>query len=450
MAPSQMTPSTSKDGGPPTPDEPTNPLGPPSGIFSIPTQYICAQSVKQQLQSIGYDEAREDNYRLKGVQLIDNVRLSLQLPVKTFDTAATYYHKFRIRFPSAEYNYEDAALACLFVACKVEDTIKKSKEILCAAHNLRQPHDHRTPDDKSFEGFSKITIGLERHILETIGFDFRVQYPQKLLSKMVRKLFPASAAKEFQKLAYDMSIDLFKTFAPIKQSTFTMVLGIIELTALISGAGEDVVRGLDPAAYHTDRACVTETMLDLLDLYTRFHKQTKIGAKFDLNKLIDIKIGINNRPQEGSRSRFEARCVRCEKEAEEQQPAPITPGSATSPANNGALPAATKSVKRNRESETTMRFVFDAEEARRERDRAAEHLFDEYEEYEVEVDEAIPTKPKNHDGGQGHGHGHGHGHGRGPHRGYGNNQHDHGFAPYPRNRHGHHDRHKGRKGHGQY
>jgi CTD kinase subunit beta len=34
------------------------------------------------------------------------------------------------------------------VACKAEDTIKKSKEILCAAHNLKQPHDHKTPDDK--------------------------------------------------------------------------------------------------------------------------------------------------------------------------------------------------------------------------------------------------------------------------------------------------------------
>ncbi len=68
--------------------------------------------------------------------------------MKTFDTAAIYYHKFRVRFPSNEYNYEDVALAALFVACKAEDTIKKSKEILCAAHNLRQPHDHKTPDDK--------------------------------------------------------------------------------------------------------------------------------------------------------------------------------------------------------------------------------------------------------------------------------------------------------------
>ena len=79
MAPNtHKTSLTSKDGGPPTP-EPAHPIGPPTGIFSIPTQYICEQNLKQQLRNIGYDEAREDNYRLKGVQLIDNVRESLQL-----------------------------------------------------------------------------------------------------------------------------------------------------------------------------------------------------------------------------------------------------------------------------------------------------------------------------------------------------------------------------------
>lgn len=82
------------------------------------------------------------------VSLAVPLTLALDRPVKTFDTAAIYYHKFRVRFPSNEYNYEDVALAALFVACKAEDTIKKSKDILCAAHNLRQPHDHKTPDDK--------------------------------------------------------------------------------------------------------------------------------------------------------------------------------------------------------------------------------------------------------------------------------------------------------------
>lgn len=39
-------------------------------------------------------------------------------------------------------------MAALFVACKVEDTIKKSKDILCAAYNLKNPDHQTTPDDK--------------------------------------------------------------------------------------------------------------------------------------------------------------------------------------------------------------------------------------------------------------------------------------------------------------
>ena len=43
---------------------------------------------------------------------------------------------------------EDAAAAALFTACKIEDTLKKSKEILCAAWNMNvAPADKLSPDD---------------------------------------------------------------------------------------------------------------------------------------------------------------------------------------------------------------------------------------------------------------------------------------------------------------
>lgn len=43
---------------------------------------------------------------------------------------------------------KDAAAAALFAACKIEDTLKKSKEILCAAYNLKlSPAEQVTPDD---------------------------------------------------------------------------------------------------------------------------------------------------------------------------------------------------------------------------------------------------------------------------------------------------------------
>ncbi|GAB1319396.1 RNA polymerase II C-terminal domain kinase beta subunit [Madurella fahalii] len=443
-----MAPQAAKPAGPtsngPVPDD-SNPVGPPSGLSAIPTQYTSEQTLRQMLKSIGYDEAREDGYRLKGIHLINTVRQSLHLPVKTFDTAAIYYHKFRIRFPSNEYNYEDVALAALFVACKAEDTVKKSKEILCAAHNLRQPHDHKMPDDKIFEAPSRFTVGLERHILETIGFDFRVQYPQKLLIKMVREMFSRggctkdSEGKRFLQVAYDMSIDLYKTFAPVKQTTFTMVLAILELTALLlETSPEKTAKFKTATTWHTQRACILETLLDLLDLYTQFPKSTKIGVRFDLKKLMDVKIDINNTLTKDKHQRYHGWCDRCGPDVLDTRS--VTPGSAISPATNSSLPGSS-SVKRKRAaSEGTQRFVFDAAEARKEKDIVARYFNDEYEELEIEVEEPIKEPESGQSSRTNR-----------PHRGHGQNHPDYGWPPYHRSsRHGHHnnDRHRSRRGHG--
>lgn len=77
MAPPPVKPPAPATNGP-APDE-TAPIGPPSGLSAIPTQYNSEQTLRQMLRNIGYDEAREDGYRLKGIQLIDTVRQSLQL-----------------------------------------------------------------------------------------------------------------------------------------------------------------------------------------------------------------------------------------------------------------------------------------------------------------------------------------------------------------------------------
>ncbi|EAQ87657.1 hypothetical protein CHGG_04276 [Chaetomium globosum CBS 148.51] len=443
MAPQQAKPSApaSRESAAPTDDLP---VGPPSGLSAIPSQYNSEQGLRQSMKQIAYDEAREDGYRLKGIQLIDGVRQGLQLPVKTFDTAAIYYHKFRVRFPSNEYNYEDVALAALFVACKAEDTIKKSKEILCAAHNLRQPHDHKTPDDKIFEAPSRFTVGLERHILETIGFDFRVQYPQKLLIKMVRKAFPHedSAAREegkkFLRVAYNMSIDLYKTFAPIKQATFTLVLAILELTALLLDTDSDKMREFgSPADWHSQRACVLETMLDLLDLYTQFPKSTKVGPQLAVQKVMDVKIDINNIVAKEKHRRYHGWCDRCAPDVVDTRS--VTPGSATSPATNPSLPGSGSTKRKRAPSEGTQRFVFDADEARKEKDLVNRHFNDEYEEHEVEVEETIRDPEPRHPGRSNH-----------SYRGHGHNQADYGWPSHHRSsRHGHPgDRHRSRRGHG--
>lgn len=54
----------------------------------------------------------------------------------------------RLKHPNYEQNNTDVAMACLFTACKVEDTHKKSRDIACARWNLQNPDHQLTQDDK--------------------------------------------------------------------------------------------------------------------------------------------------------------------------------------------------------------------------------------------------------------------------------------------------------------
>jgi len=296
---------------------------------------------------------------------------------------------------------------------------------------------------KIFEAPSRFTVGLERHILETIGFDFRVQYPQKLLIKMVRKMFPREdtrsreEGKKFLRIAYNMSIDLYKTFAPVKQATFTLVLAILELTALLLDTDPARVDDFKKAAsWHSERACVLETMLDLLDLYTQFPKSTKVGAEVALNKVMDVKIDINNLVAKEKHKRYHGWCDRCVPDVLDNRS--VTPGSATSPATNSSLPGSGSAKRKRAPSEGTQRFVFDADEARKEKDLVSQHFNDEYEEHEVEVEEPVREPEHRHPAQGNH-----------SYRGHGNGRADYGWPSHPRSsRHGHpSDRHRSRRGH---
>ncbi|RDA83682.1 hypothetical protein CP532_0051 [Ophiocordyceps camponoti-leonardi (nom. inval.)] len=425
-------------------------VGPHPGFISSSNQYSAEIKLRRLLKDNGCDPAREDSYRLQGVQLIDNVREYLQLPVRTFDTACTYYHKFRLNFRDSEYNYQDAALASLFVACKVEDTIKKSRDILAAAYNVKNPDKPAVaPDDKIFESPGKVIIGLERLILETIGFDFRTRYPQKLVVKLVRSLLGCSAhAKAFFATAYAVCLDMYKTFVPIKRTTLVMATAVIELTARLrnehlekvhdrffsssSSSSSSLSNNNNNSHHHPHhnhhhrrrhhhqsykqcRDAVMETMLDLLDLYVQHHKSTRLGSAFDLSAFIDIKIRLNNDLDDSASPRFLFHCSRCEV-ADANPLTPIVappptitttttttttnqPSSSSSPfhdnfndggGNNAVWPPDASIRRTARGQDGTMRFVFDPEAADDEQVKAAQFFTRDFEDVEVEVEEPLP------------------------------------------------------------
>ncbi|GAW20189.1 hypothetical protein ANO14919_096860 [Xylariales sp. No.14919] len=442
--------------------------GPSIGVIKSGRPYLHESTIRRKLAKLDLDLSRDEAARLQGVQLIDDVRNFLQLPIITYIAACGYYHRFRLEFDPKEYQWTDAALTCLFVACKSEDTLKKSREILCANHNIKNPDRITTPDDKLFDQGSKMLISLERQVIETLRFDFQVRNPFKILAKIVKAVLGSDQpAIDFFIEAYKVGTDMYKTFAPLKHTTFTCAFAIARLTALITGLSEDVFVNLDPTEYYTYEEWVAEVMLDVLDLYTDHSRSTLLGQEINPQAFIDVKIKVNKQIEAAQIPRYQKFCNECEREG---FPSPSFAGSATSPAS----PTGTNStIKRGPKGhEGTYRFLFDAAEVRQERTAYEEHTKDEWEEWEEEVEEVIPEResrrrgdlgpeprappreprgdlgpeprapPREPRGSRGH-----RGHSRGRGRGHGGRGgHDSGWNP--RNRHDHRGRGRGGSGSG--
>lgn len=89
-------------------------------------------------------------------------------------------------------------------------------------------------------------------MLEASGFDFRNRYPQRLLLKFA---VVYSVDKEtVGKTAYNMSLDLYRTFAPLKQTTPTMAIACVELAGrVLDNPVRELEKGNDYEKWKTSR-----------------------------------------------------------------------------------------------------------------------------------------------------------------------------------------------------
>ena len=68
-------------------------------------------------------------------------------------------------------------------------------------------------------------------MLEASGFDFRNRYPQNLVLKLAKHY--DVDRDTVGKTAYYTSLDLYRTFAPLKQTTATLAISCVELSGRI-------------------------------------------------------------------------------------------------------------------------------------------------------------------------------------------------------------------------
>lgn len=228
---------------------------------------------------------------------------------------------------------QDVAAAALFLACKIEDTLKKSREILAAGHSFKHggtnaepinpdnsvsalditPHYRKwnTRDANLILHFQVLddparrTLFLERMILETSSFDFRNRHSQPFLVKFCTRL---KLQKEVARLAWDISVDCHRTLAPLKNVPHVQALAAICLAQKLWGRGQiieldyeefDAQKGdvlgmhIFSSRWNFTDAWYVDVVNDLLDLYTHHRVYTTVGERYSPEKFINIRIAFN-------------------------------------------------------------------------------------------------------------------------------------------------------------
>lgn len=131
----------------------------------------------------------EQTSRSKGVNFIAQVGIMLKLPQPTLATAAVYMHRFFMRFSMVDlpqrpgmHPYPIAATS-LFLAMKVEENIRRMKEIVIACCRVAQKQPNMVVDEQSKE-FWKWRDTILHHedlLLEALCFDLQLEQPYRIL-----------------------------------------------------------------------------------------------------------------------------------------------------------------------------------------------------------------------------------------------------------------------------
>ena len=149
------------------------------------TQGLFTEAELERTPSIveGLSPEKERENRSKGVNFILQVGIMLKLPQITLATASVFLHRFYMRHSMQTYHYYSMAATCLFLAYKVEECVRKMRELVVACVRVAQKDPHKNVDeqDKEYWRWRDIILQYEDLLLEAICFDLSLEPPYKTL-----------------------------------------------------------------------------------------------------------------------------------------------------------------------------------------------------------------------------------------------------------------------------
>ncbi|VEL23944.1 unnamed protein product [Protopolystoma xenopodis] len=138
-------------------------------------------------QSDSLDYQDEIDLRILGCELIQDSGILLKLPQVAMATAQVLYQRFFYCRSFVRHFYEHCAMACIFLAAKIEECPRRIRDVINVFHHMRQARENKmfTPVilDRSYLNLRGQVIKAERRVLKELGFCVHGKHPHKALGQ---------------------------------------------------------------------------------------------------------------------------------------------------------------------------------------------------------------------------------------------------------------------------
>ncbi|CAH8595289.1 unnamed protein product [Schistosoma turkestanicum] len=166
-----------------------------------------------QLDKMDYET--EIDLRIIGCELIQDSGVLLRLPQVAMATAQVLYQRFFYSKSFVRHFYEHYAMACIFLAAKLEESPRRIRDVINVFHHIRQVRDKKTPTpvilDQSYSNLKNQVIKAERRVLKELGFCVHAKHPHKALDHENNKTLVQTA---WNYMNDSLRTDIFVRYLP--------------------------------------------------------------------------------------------------------------------------------------------------------------------------------------------------------------------------------------------
>ncbi|KAF8383882.1 cyl-1, partial [Pristionchus pacificus] len=206
----------------------------------------------------GIDRATEEDLRYLGCELIQTGALLLKLPQTAAATGQIIFQRFYYSKSFAVHHFEHVVMACLYLASKIEEAIRRPRDIINVFHRLEQLHRLRRAGrlftrprhgrrslidgtdnvlrlgvpllDHKYIQAKEMMKKTESKILIALGFVVHVKHPHKLIFSYIHTL-NLSDRKDLVQKAWSYINDGLRTDMFLRYTPETIACACIFLAA---------------------------------------------------------------------------------------------------------------------------------------------------------------------------------------------------------------------------